>query len=141
MFFEESNNHNNNSYWYIVIQWCRLWLDTEEVCTEISNLQVVVKSIVLILMYLKALGINRKYLLLLSKVLNEIGLINAYIRVQNFATKPCFCTVIIIFQRLRTFTYLTWEFVWFTLLWEFPEVILHRVICQKWGLVVKWDTS
>lgn len=61
-------------------------------------------------MYLKALGINRKYLLLLSKVLNEIGLIHAYIRVQNFATKPSFGTVII-FQGLRTFTYITWEFV------------------------------
>lgn len=36
-----------------------------------------------------------------------IGLMRAYVRVQNFTIKLCFCKII--FQRERTFIYFTWE--------------------------------
>ena len=38
---------------------------------------------------------------------------------------PRFCEII--FQRVRTFTYFTWEFFWFALLWEFTDPNLHEI--------------
>ena len=39
----------------------------------------------------------------------------------------------VIFPRVRTFTYLVWEFFLFALVWEFTDVILHYALKARLG--------
>ena len=64
---------------------------------------------------------------------------HSYIEVQNFTTKPRFCKIV--FQRASKYFYLSHvEFFWFSLLWEFPDVILFGITRWKRGLVIKQES-
>ena len=73
---------------------------------------------------IKSLIIN-ELLLWETSLLFTIGPMHAYIRVQPLTTKPRSSKIIS--KPLRSFTYVTWEFFPFTLLWEFTGVNVHAI--------------